>query len=89
MRSIIVDSIPILDLFPCNINLILFPKSSFTSVDFTALTFEDKLALGAARGNFSFFNRALVTGCLGNLIAKEFFLLVAILEIFEFLFRQE
>ena len=87
LRSIIVDSSPIVDFPPSRIYLIFFPKSSLTSAELTALTFDDKLALGAAKGKFSLFNKFLVIGCLGNLTAKVFFLLVAILEIFEFFFK--
>ena len=74
LRSIIVDSIPIFDLPPSSIYLILFPKSSFTSLEVTALTLEEILALGAAIGNLSSFNKILVTGCFGNLTASVFFL---------------
>ena len=47
------------------------------------------LALGAAKGKLSFFNKLLVIGCFGNLTAKVFFLLVTILEIFEFFFKSK
>ena len=81
-----VDSRPIKDFPPSSTYLIFFPKSSFTSAELTALTFEERLALGAAKGKLSFFNKHLAIGCFGNLTAKVFFLLVAILEIFEFFF---
>ena len=80
---------PIVDFPPSSINLILFPKSSLTSDEQTELTFVDKFALGAAKGKFKFFNKFLVIGCLGNLTASEFLLLVAILEIFEFFFKSK
>jgi len=71
--SIIVDSRPIDDFPPSSTYLTFFPKSSFTSFELTALTFEDGLALGAAKGKSSFFNKFLVTGCFGNLTANVFF----------------
>ena len=86
-RSIIVDSSPIDDFPPSNINLIFFPKSSLTSDEHTALTLFEILALGAAKGNFNSFNKYLVAGCFGNLTAKLFFLQVTNLEIFEFFFK--
>ena len=85
--SIIVDSSPIDDFPPSRIYFIFFPKSSLTSAELTALTFDDRLALGAAKGKLSFFSKFLVMGCFGNLTAKVFFLLVAILEIFESFFK--
>ena len=63
--------------------LIFFPKSSFTSLDVTALTLDEGLALGAAKGNSKIFSNLLVTECLGNLTANVFFLLVIIFEIFD------
>ena len=72
LRSIIVDSSPIEDLPPSKIYLIFFPKSSFTSDEQTALTLFERLALGAAKGNFSNFNNFLVIECFGNLTAKFF-----------------
>ena len=71
--SIIVDSSPIDDFPPSSIYFTFFPKSSFTSAELTALTFEERLALGAAKGKLRFFNKFLVTGCFGNLTAKVFF----------------
>ena len=56
-------------------------------MEVTALTLEEILALGAAIGNLSSFNKILVTGCFGNLTASVFFLFVAIFEIFEFFFK--
>ena len=87
--SIIVDSIPIDDLPPSSTYLIFLPKSSLTLSEQTALIFDDKLALGAAKGKNNFFNKFLVTGCFGNLTAKEFLLLVTIFEIFEFFFKSK
>ena len=83
LRSIIVDSTPTDDFPPSRIYLILFPKSSFTSEEVTALTLEEIFALGAAIGNFKIFNNILATGCFGNLTARVFFLFVAIFEIFD------
>ena len=60
LKSIIVDSRPIDDFPPSNINFIFFPKSSFTSEEQTALTFDDMLALGAANGNLSLFNKFFI-----------------------------
>ena len=68
-----MDSRPIDDLPPSKINLIFLPKSSLTSDEQTALTFFERFALGAARGNFKIFNKFLVIGCFGNLTAKVFF----------------
>ena len=82
LRSIIVDSTPIDDFPPSSTYFILFPKSSFTSADVTALTLDEGLALGAAKGNSKIFSNFLVTECLGNLIANDFLLLVIIFEIF-------
>ena len=80
--SIIVDSKPIDEFPPSSIYFIFFPKSSLTSASLNALLFEDRVALGAAKGKFSLFYRFLVPGCFCNLTAKVFFLLVTILEIF-------
>ena len=82
-----MDSIPIDDFPPSSTYLIFFPKSSFTSEELTALIFDDRFALGAAKGNFSSFSKFLVIGCFGNLTAKALFLLVNILEIFESFFK--
>ena len=82
-----MDSIPIDDFPPSSTYLIFFPKSSLTSDEQTALIFDDKFALGAAKGNFSCFSKFLVIGCFGNLTARAFFLLVTILEIFESFFK--
>ena len=51
VKSIIVDSRPILDCPPSIINLILFLNSSKTSFADVGLNFEEILALGAASGN--------------------------------------
>mgnify|MGYP007000306708 CR=1 len=69
--------------------LILLPKSSLTLSEQTALTLDDMLALGAAKGKFNLFNKFLVTGCFGNLTAKVFRLLVTIFDIFEFFFKSK
>ena len=58
---------------PLKIYFNFFPKSSLTSAELTALTLDDKLALGAAKGKSNFFNKFLVMGCFGNLTAKVFF----------------
>ena len=68
-----MDSTPIDDFPPSSTYFTFFPKSSLTSLELTALTFEDGLALGAAKGKSSFLNKFLVTGCFGNLTAKNFF----------------
>ena len=62
---------------------IFFPKSSLTSLDVTALTLDEGLALGAAKGNSKILSYLLVTECRGNLSANVFFLLVIIFEIFD------
>ena len=49
-RLIIVDSMPIEQVPPSKIYLILLPNSSLTSFTLTALTFVEILALGAASG---------------------------------------
>ena len=58
--SIIVDSRPTDDFPPSSTYFTLFPKSSLTSSELTALTFEERLALGAAKGKLRFFNKFLV-----------------------------
>ena len=50
VRLTIVDSIPIAQVPPSKIYLILLPNSSLTSLALTALTFVVMLALGAANG---------------------------------------
>ena len=52
-------------------------------MDVTALTLDEGLALGAAKGNSKIFSNLLVTECHGNLTANVFFLLVIIFEIFD------
>ena len=89
LTSIIVDSSPIEDLPPSNTYLIFFPKSSLTSDEQTALNLFERLALGAAKGNFNLFNKFLVIGCFGNLTANVFFLLVTNFEILEFFFKSK
>ena len=59
VKSIIVDSIPIGQLPPFNINFILSPNSSATSFAEVALGFDDIFALGAARGNFILLSKLL------------------------------
>ena len=81
-----VDSIPILDFFPFNMNLILFPKSSLICVGSTALTFEDRFALGAAKGYSKLLKRNLVIEWFGNLTANVFFLFVTYFDICDFFF---
>ena len=83
-KSMIVDSIPIFDFPPSSIYFNFFPKSSLTSEEVTALTFEEIFALGAAIGNLILFNKFLATGCFGNLTARVLLLFVAIFEIFDF-----
>ena len=53
VKSIIVDSRPILLCPPSNMNLILLPNSSATSLADVGLSFDDMFALGAASGNFN------------------------------------
>ena len=62
LMSIIVDSTPIDDFPPSSTNLIFFPKSSLTSAELTALTLDDKFALGAAKGKFNILNKLRVIG---------------------------
>ena len=69
VKSITVDSIPILDLPPSIINFTFFLNSSTTSKAQTGLTLQDIFALGIANGKLIFFKIALVTLCFGNLIA--------------------
>ena len=47
------------------------------------------LALGAARGKLSFFNKFLAIGCFGNLTANVFFLSVTIFEMFDSFFKSK
>ena len=81
IRLIIVDSRPILDGPPSNINFIFCPNSSITSCFETGLMLFEIFALGAARGYLIFFNSFLVKWCLGNLTAIELKLLVIDFEI--------
>ena len=60
VRSIIVDSNPIMDLPPSRINFNLDPNSSSTSLLATGLILVDIFALGAASGKLIFFKRSLV-----------------------------
>ena len=84
VKSIIVDSNPILLLPPSNINLILFLNSSTTSFDEVGLSLENIFALGAASGTFNKLRSFLVTVCFGNLTAIVFFLAVAMRDISDF-----
>ena len=86
VRSIIVDSSPILHWPPSSINLILFPNSSKTSLAEVGLNFDEMFALGAASGNFIILSKFLATLCLGTLTATVFLLAVAIFDILEFFF---
>ena len=86
VRSIIVDSSPILDSPPSIMNLTLFLNSSTTSLADVGLSFEEILALGAASGKFKIPSKSLATLCFGILTAIVFFPAVASLEIFDFLF---
>ena len=61
LKSIMVDSNPTEDVPPSRTNLIFFPKSSLTSEELTALTLDEILALGAARGYSNPFSNFLVT----------------------------
>ena len=79
VKSIIVDSKPILHEPPLSINLILFPNSSTTSLAQVGLSFEEMFALGAARGKFNILSKFLATLCFGILTAIVFFPAVAIL----------
>ena len=81
-----VDSKPILDVPPSNINLIFFPNSSITSLVFTGLILLETFALGIARGNFNFFNKFLIILFLGNLTAIVFNLQFAKFDIFDSFF---
>ena len=72
VKSITVDSIPILDLPPSITNFTFFLNSSTTSKASTGLTLEDLFALGIAKGKLIFFKIVLITLCFGNLIATVF-----------------
>ena len=86
VRSIIVDSTPILHLPPSRTNLILFLNSSTTSFAQVGLSLYAILALGAARGTFNILSKFLATLCLGILTAIVFPPTVAILETLDFFF---
>ena len=86
VKSTTVDSIPIFELPPFIIILILFLKSSNTSDALTGLKFEDRFALGIARGKLINLKIVLTTLCFGNLIATVFNLAVANESIKECLF---
>ena len=84
VKSIIVDSKPILHWPPSSINLILPPNSSLTSLAHVGLSLDEIFALGAARGTSNILSKFLATLCLGILTAIVFFPALAILEIFDF-----
>ena len=86
VKSIIVDSKPILHCPPSSINLILLPNSSITSFAHVGLSLDEIFALGAARGKFNILSNFLAVLCLGILTAIVCFPAVAILEIFDFVF---
>ena len=83
VRSIIVDSRPILHLPPLRINLTLLLNSSITSYAEVGLNLDDIFALGAAKGKLNFLRSFLATGCFGNLMAIVFFPPVALLDILD------
>ena len=87
VKSITVDSIPILQIPPFIINLSFSLNSSKTSFGLTGLTPEDLFALGIARGNFIFFNKVLTILCFGNLTATVFNFPQAEGCILDFIFR--
>ena len=86
VKSIIVDSSPILHWPPSNTNLILFLNSSTTSIAEVGLSFEAILALGAASGKFKILSKFLATLSLGILTATVLYPTVAIFEILDFSF---
>ena len=86
VKSIIVDSNPILHLPPSITNFILLSNSSITSFAEVGLNFEDIFALGAARGTFKILSKCLAILCFGILTATVFFPTVAFVEIFDFVF---
>ena len=61
---------------------VLIDIGSLLSIDYKTL-----IAIGAAKGNLSFLNKFLKTGCFGNLTAKVPLLLFIIFEILEFFFN--
>ena len=83
VKSIIVDSMPILQDPPSRMNFILFPNSSTTSLADVGLSFDEIFALGAASGVFKIFSNFLAILCLGILTATVFFPAVAFLEILD------
>ena len=86
VRSMTVDSIPIL-VFPPSIIMFTFLfNSSKTSNAFTGLKLDERFALGIASGNLINFNTERIILFLGNLIATVFKFEVAKGEILEFLF---
>ena len=81
-----VDSIPTFDFPPSIIILNFFLNSSNTSSAFTGLSFEERFALGMARGKFENLSIDFMTLWFGNLIATVFNLAKANDDIFDFLF---
>ena len=59
VKSITVDSIPILDFPPSIIIFIFFPKSSNTSIALTGLSLVEIFALGMASGKLEYFSTDL------------------------------
>ena len=86
VKSIIVDSKPILHCPPSSINLIFLPNSSTTSLADVGLNLDEIFALGAANGTLKILRSFLATLCLGILTAIVFFFAVAIFATFEFFF---
>ena len=70
VKSITVDSIPILQVPPSIIIPILLPNSSATCFAVVGLKDFDLLALGAASGHFRIFNNLIVFFSLGILTAS-------------------
>jgi len=83
---ITVDSKPIFERPPSNINLTFLPNSSITSLAETGLILDDIFALGMARGKFIFFISFFISLCFGNLIAIVSKFALASGQIFDFFF---
>jgi len=86
VKSITVDSIPILQGPPSIIILRLVPNSSATCFAVVGLKDFDLLALGAASGQFKIFNNFIAFFSLGILTAIVARPLFASLDIFDVLF---
>ena len=83
-----MDHIPVeIDILKIII-LNFFLNSSNTSSAFTGLSFEERFALGMARGKFENLSIDFITLWFGNLIATVFNLAKARDDIFDFLFFQ-